>query len=156
MKYAATTTVTSARSRAEIEETLERYGADQFGYYIEPDAATVLFRMNGRHYRLLVPLPPMSDFLLTPQTAKPRHEATVKSEWEQAIRQRWRALVLLLKAKLEAVELGITSTEDEFLANTLMPDGMTVGDWARPQIDQLYLDGGTMPPLLLPRGRDDH
>jgi hypothetical protein len=48
--------------------------------------------------------------------------------WEQVTRQRWRALALVIKAKLEAVTSGISTFEAEFLANTMLPDGRTVGD----------------------------
>ena len=52
-----------------------------------------------------------------------------------------------MPAKLEAVESGITTIEDEFLAHTLLPDGTTAGDWMRPQIAAAY-DTGAMPPML--------
>ncbi len=53
-----------------------------------------------------------------------------------------------MKAKLEAVEAGISSFEDEFLSATLLPDGSTVGDWARPQLEAAYTRG-LMPGRLL-------
>jgi hypothetical protein len=46
--------------------------------------------------------------------------------WEQACRSRWRALALIIKAKLEAVDLGITSVEKEFAPDMVMGDGRTV------------------------------
>jgi len=62
--------------------------------------------------------------------------------WEQE-----RALALVIKAKLEAVESGITVFDDEFMAHIVLPDGSTVGDFMKPQIEQVYLTG-QMPPLL--------
>ena len=53
-------------------------------------------------------------------------------------RKRWRALLLIIRAKLEAVESGITTLESEFLANIVLPDGGTVGQWLAPQIDAAY------------------
>lgn len=54
------------------------------------------------------------------------------------VRQRWRALLLTVKAKLEAVECGISTLEQEFLAFIVLPNSMTLGDWimenALPQI----------------------
>ena len=67
----------------------------------------------------------------------------------QEERQRWRALVLVIKAKLEAVESGITTFENEFLAHIVLPDNRTVGEWLAPQIDSAYEEGG-MPKLLMP------
>src|SRR5262245_44396717 len=68
-------------------------------------------------------------------------------EWEQACRQRWRALALAIKAKLEAVESGIATFEEEFLAYVVMPDGQTVGQHVLPNVERAY-STGQMPPLL--------
>jgi hypothetical protein len=68
-------------------------------------------------------------------------------EWEQAVRQRWRALALVIKAKLEAVESGISEFESEFMANIVLPDGKSVGEWMRPQIAEAYRIG-EMPSML--------
>lgn len=68
-------------------------------------------------------------------------------EWEQACRQKWRALALVVKAKLEAVESGISEFEEEFLAHIVLPDGQTVGRWMQPQIADAY-GSGKMPPML--------
>lgn len=51
--------------------------------------------------------------------------------------------------KLEAVESGITSLEDEFLAHIILPDGSTGGDFLKPQIELAYKEG-KMPSLLIP------
>ena len=70
-----------------------------------------------------------------------------RSAWEQACRQRWRPLLLIIRAKLEAVESDITTLESEFLANIVLPNGGTVGDWLVPQIEEVY-GTGRMPPML--------
>lgn len=64
-----------------------------------------------------------------------------------AERQRWRALALVIKAKLEAVEAGITEFEEEFLAHIVLPNGGTVGQFMLPQVATAY-ETGQMPPLL--------
>lgn len=56
-KYAANTDVSSDRSRAEIERTLERYGARQFIYGWDQDRALVGFVLNDREIRFVLPLP---------------------------------------------------------------------------------------------------
>ena len=56
-------------------------------------------------------------------------------------------LLLIIRAKLEAVESGLTTLENEFLANILLPDGGTVGEWLAPQIDEAY-GTGRMPAML--------
>ena len=91
-------------------------------------------------------MPPIDDYAPTPRNAR-RTAAARRSVWEQACRQRWRALLLIIRAKLEAVESGITTLESEFLANILLPDGGTIGEWLALQVDEAYATG-RMPPML--------
>ena len=58
-------------------------------------------------------------------------------------------MVLVIKAKLEAVESGITTFENEFLANIVLPDGQIVSDFMLPQIEHCYITGKM--PVLLPQ-----
>ena len=74
------------------------------------------------------------------------------SEWAdakrgQACRQRWRALLLIIRAKLEAVESGITTLESEFLANIVLPDGGWWDSGWRRRLRRAYATG-RMPPML--------
>jgi hypothetical protein len=148
-RYAENTTVGSDRSRAEIEKTLARYGADQFMYGWGIGEAVIAFRADGRNVKFVLPMPDRNsrEFTHTPARGNRRTDAQIEAEFEQAVRQRWRALALVIKAKLEAVEAGITVFEDEFLAHILLPDGSTIGEWARPQIDAVY-SSGKMPELM--------
>ena len=148
MAYAENTSVSTDKSRSEIERTLQRYGADQFMYGWDQDRAVVGFRMAGRQIRFLLPMPDKRDrrFTHTP-TGKLRKESAVYAEWEQACRQKWRALSLVIKAKLEAVEAGIAIFEDEFMANIVLPNGTTVSQFMLPQITAAY-ETGDMPKLL--------
>lgn len=66
---------------------------------------------------------------------------------QQQVRSRWRALFLVIKAKLEAIDLGIMTIEDAFLADTILPNRQTVAEVMRPQIESAY-ETGNMPPLL--------
>lgn len=149
-RFAAETDVTADRSRAEIEATLARYGADAFMYGWEQGRAVIGFRMHDRQVRFSLPMPDRNDPAITHTPAKQlqRNAAAVARAYEQATRQRWRALALVVKAKLEAVESGITVFEDEFLAHLVLPDGQTMGDWARPQVARAYATG-VMPATLL-------
>jgi hypothetical protein len=148
-RYAEGTSVATEASRAEIERTLRRYKATGFMYGYEGNRAVVAFRLDGRMIRFRLDMPDPKDraFTLTPSTQKPRSSDAAEKAWEQACRQKWRALALVIKAKLEAVAAGITTVEDEFLAHTMLPDGSTVGEWARPQLALAY-ESGNMPALL--------
>lgn len=104
------------------------------------------FSMYGRQVKFLLPLPRKEEFTQTP-TGRARTEKSQYDAWEQACRQRWRALLLVIKAKLEAVECGISVFEQEFMANIMLPDGGTVGEFMLPQIAQAY-ETGIMPAML--------
>ncbi len=148
MPYAESTTVSAHNSRAEIEKILQRYGADSFMYGWETDRAMVQFRANERIIRFIVDMPDRDDpeFTNTP-TGRMRSIAQTEKAWEQGTRQRWRALALVIKAKLEAVDAGITEFESEFLAHILLPDGTSVGDWVLPAVAEAY-ESGDMPKAL--------
>lgn len=148
-QYAANTDVSSDRSRAEIEKTLRRYGARRFMYGYDEHRAIVEFQTQERQVRFVLPLPDPDDrlFTHTPSKGLRRSPAQQEAEYEQAVRQRWRALHLVIKAKLEAVETGIVSFDCEFLAHLVLPNGHTVGDSVVPGVELAY-ETGEMPALL--------
>lgn len=148
-RYAENTSVPSDRSRAEIEKTISRYGATSFMYGTSAQHAVVAFEMQGRRVKFSLPMPDKSasEFTRTPSRGNRRSPDQIDAAYEQAVRQRWRALSLVVKAKLEAVASGITTFEDEFMAHIVLPSGGTVGDFMRPQIENAYRTG-KMPPLL--------
>jgi hypothetical protein len=160
MKYAQDTSVSSDRSQAEIKTTLQRYGASKYAYFEEDERSAIVFELNDRRLRFVLPLPSrMADeFVYRYYGGKktsdvlPVHKQHTK--WEQACRQRWRALALAVKAKLEAVESGITTLEEEFLAHIVLADGKTIGEHITPQIPQLCSVGG-LPKLLPAMGETD-
>lgn len=144
-QFAANTSVSVEKSRAEIETILARYGANQFGYATDSlrGLATIQFCARDRHIRFTLNLPLFSEkqFAFTAHQKKRRSPQEQMKAWEQACRQRWRALCLCIKAKLEAVECGITEFEAEFMAHIVLPSGGTVGQLMLPQISQAYLTG---------------
>lgn len=154
-KFAKDTDVSVAKSRAEIEGLIVRYGATSTAFMNGPDKSMVLFEANNRRICFTLPLPSRTDQQFThvklgrSSTPTPRPPEGAEKAWEQACRQRWRALALVIKAKLEAVASGITTFEDEFLAHTVMPDGMTVAEHVKPTIAKAY-ESGKMLALMPP------
>lgn len=136
MSYAEKTKVPVERTKAEIEQTLTRYGADRFMYFTESGKAIIVFEAKDRRLRFDLPVPAGS------------------SEKEQRVaRQKWRALLLCIKAKLESVTSGIETFEEAFLAHVVLPDGMTVHQHTHARIENAY-KGGEMTPLLpAPKGK---
>jgi len=153
-RYAEKTSVPVEKSKAEIEKMLNRYGATSFMYGNKKQGgeyrALIAFEINSKQVRFMLPLPSQDDpeFQTTPGGRRKRNVEAMLRAWEQACRQRWRALALVIKAKLEAVDTGITTFEEEFLAHILLPNNQTVGDSMIPMIEQAYTDG-KMPKLQL-------
>lgn len=134
-RFAASTSVSAEQTRTEIERTLTRYGATAFAFYSSNGRAMIAFEATKRRVMFDLPLPT---------------ELKDESRRAQATRQRWRALLLVIKAKLEAVESKITTFEDEFMAHIVMPDGKTVATHLRPRIAQAYETGHMLPLLPAP------
>lgn len=152
--YAAATSVSSEKSKAEIEGTLERYGAEKFMRGWDSSGAIICFVHNGRGIKFHLPLPDKSskEFVMTPGGKKERSIEDQRKAWEQACRQRWRALALVIKAKLEAVETGITSFEEEFLAHFVLDGGETIGQTLIPRLPNLHRSDLRL--LLAPPGKN--
>lgn len=148
--YAQDTSVSVERSRAEIESTLARYGANKFGYMTDETSAMIGFVMNDKAIKFALPLPNPNEEEFTVRVytylgretgRKPQPPEIARKLWEQACRSRWRSLNLCIKAKLEAVAAGITTFETEFLAHIVTPGGKTIGQRLLPQLDGMQRDG---------------
>lgn len=97
MRYARQTLVSTEQSKGEIERMLIRYGAGQFVSGWQGNKAAIGFEANGRKIRFELPLPDKNDksLYLTPTGREMNlDEARAYKIWEQACRQRWRALAL--------------------------------------------------------------
>jgi hypothetical protein len=118
-RYASKTKVPIDQSRLEIERTLERFGASSFAYAAKPDSAAIMFEAGGRRIRITIGFP----------------------DNERERRQKWRALLLVIKAKLESVESQIETLVSAFYANIVMPDGRTVYESTREHVAVAYETG---------------
>lgn len=150
-RFAAQTSVPVEKSKAEIEAMLAKYGADSFASGWEGDVAQIAFRCRGRFVRFRLTLPSRTDERFTIFIRKTKYtnsryrrsDEEARRLWEQGCRQAWRALALVVKAKLEAVESGISTFEEEFLAHIVLPDQRTVSQFIGPAIKQAYETGKT-------------
>lgn len=133
-RFAENTSVPVERSRAEIESLLTKYGADEFGSIRRADHSAVMFRINGLLVQFVLPTPTRKDVATQDRYGRDRSETTIDADLAQETRRRWRALALMVKAKLEAVATKITTVEREFLAYVVMSDGRAFGDVAIPRL----------------------
>lgn len=148
MSYAQGTSVPTFRSRNELEVLLKRHGAEGFGYAWKDKDVAIQFQFKGRLILYRLPMPDRADEEFThTKTGLRRSLDSAHRAWEQAERRIWRALLLVVRAKLEAIESGISTFEEEFMAWTALPDGSTVGDWMEPQLQRIE-QSGQMPALL--------
>jgi hypothetical protein len=150
MSYAIGTEVSIEKSQAEITALLVKAGAQQrlVGADDAKAEAYVLFRLADRHIRLTLPLPNPDEVRLARKPRGTTYQEGKRRAWDQKCRERWRAMLLLIRAKLEAVELGVSTIEREFLADIYLPDGRRVGETIGPELAAAY-ERGVQPQLLL-------
>lgn len=140
MSYAKTTTVPAERTQAQIRKTLSNYKATGFAFAENANKALVMFEMNSRRLKFTFDIPVYGKFKSKGYTAS-------QQQVDQEIRRLWRCLLLSIKSKLECVNSGISTFEEEFLSHIVLANGQTMGDVAIPQI-QISYERNEMPPLL--------
>lgn len=147
-KYAQGTAVTVARSKAEIEDIVTRFGADGFMSGRDGRKVMIAFKAHNRQvmFRMISP-DPDSDEMRQTLTGKTRNQEAAIAACDAEDRRLWRSLAMSIKAKLVGVEDGIETFEQAFMAHVVMPDGLTLSDHVAPKIAQAY-ETGDMPPLL--------
>ena len=131
-RYAEGTAVPVDKSRGELTGMLTTHGCQRMAWATEPQADTLQFELGGQSYRFVIGRPTMDD-VVAQYRADGRDwsrvydpQSKVDAEW----RRRWRAHVLLLKAKLEFVAAGDTTLEREFMPNLVVAGGrQTLGEW---------------------------
>jgi hypothetical protein len=144
-RYAKGTSVSSARTVDELQRLLVRFGAGEFcqATSVERRLAGVMFTIGGITYRVTMPLPSEADreFTHTPQQRQKRTADAARKAYDEEVRRRWRALGLVIKAKLVAVEEGVVTLEAEFLPYAVLGSGLTVADEAVPRMQEAVRSG---------------
>ena len=122
-RYAEGTTVTVESSRGEITGILVKHGVTRMGWSSEPEGDTLMFSLSGFQFRFEISRPTWAE--ISGRYAQPWRIDEAKAlaaEW----RRRWRANVLLLKAKLEFIESGDSTLTRELLPYAVLNDGRTL------------------------------
>ena len=122
--YAAGTQVPIARSKAELERTLEAYGADQYMAGWDNKREIVAFRHTESQLMIRFEIPTTDE--------------------EREHRRQWRVLVYVVKAKLESIASGVSTFQEEFFAWVVQPNGRTFGEQYIPLLGNME----SLPPLL--------
>lgn len=145
-RYASDTVVPVERSKQQLEALLKTHGAE--GYHSGWDQArdVVEFLWKGKQIRFVLPRPKREDFKVSPR-GQWRKDHEITRVIEQADRQRWRALYLVIRAKLEAVEASISIFEEEFLSFIVIPGrNQTIGEVMVPRIQSGEMDASRLLP----------
>jgi hypothetical protein len=143
--YASDTSVSVARSKAEIEQLVLRYGAEGFSSSWRGEMARIEFMLFERWVRITLMFPDRNseEYTLT-ETGRDRKPEAAYKAWEQGCRSMWRKLLLIIKAKLEAIEAGISTMDREFMPDIVLPDKKTISDHVMSKIEQAYATGNVV------------
>jgi hypothetical protein len=128
MSYAEETKIPIERSLGEIVWLVRKRGASQFMQFQDVDRIVIQFRIEERVVRFTLRLPTIDQMPTRDGRYSVLSDAQRDARLEQRKRSLARALLLVIRAKLESVECGIESIEEAFLANVVMADGATVYD----------------------------
>lgn len=123
VRFAQKTQVPVERTKTAIDALLRKYGASEYvsGWDHHTGRCFVQFTMDSCRVRMN---------LLIPTNATAVYE-----------REQWRALFLVTKAKLVAVEAQISTFQEEFLAHIVTKDGRTIGERMMPALEAAAAEG---------------
>lgn len=151
MAYAENTTVPVEKSLTQIGSLIKKAGGARIAQMEDIDALAVQFFLSDRMLRFRVPVPTVDNIPLRdngnhrytdiPKAARQKKADAIR-------RQRARALLLVIKAKLESVESGVESFDEAFLPNIVMSNGETVWDRVGEPLALEYQSGKEIPFLL--------
>lgn len=144
-QFAKGTTTPVERTREELARVLKGAGVVEVGFFSGAGGrARCAFKLKGMMCAIEVPA-------VDRQKAMPGYHRSRYRSLDEFVaaeeRRRWRALLLVVKAKLEAVASGISVIEDEFLANIVLANGRLLADELRPKIKEM-IEAGAVPSLL--------
>lgn len=130
MPYAENTKVTVDSSRGEITGILAKHGVLNMGWSTTPEGDQLLFELQGGSYRFNIKRPTAAS-MEAEHSADYRYPYNV--DWEGKAKQewmrRWRANVLLLKAKLEFIDGDASTLERELLPMRVLKNGATLEEF---------------------------
>lgn len=139
-RYAAETEVPIERSKRQIEVLLQEHGAEAYHAGWDSERDVIEFGWEGKQIRFVLRRPMKKDFEVS-ERGYLRSARQQQQALEQADRSRWRALYLVVRAKIEAVEAGIAIFEEEFMAFIVLPGvNKTVGEILLPRIAEGKFD----------------
>ena len=152
------TTVPVSRSQESIRKILRNHGCQQvvFGDDFEGGSLFVWYRLavdDPKHGQAFIPvkIPVHLDIVVDAlQKAHPKKYRSLSGEalvWEQAMRVAYRNLHDWLRASFTAIEVGIVTVTEAFLAGIVTENGQTVGERLLPALPDMLYKGKSLPLL---------
>ena len=138
-RYAEGTTVSVESSRGEISGILAKHGVVRQGWASDPEGDVLQFELAGYQYRFRISKPTRTEAWNMFPNAR-EIEPKMAQEWKR----RWRANVLLLKAKLEFADGEVSTVMRELMPYALLKDGRT--------LEEAVLEGDSVPLLAARAG----
>lgn len=130
-RYAEGTSVGIDRTISEIQKLVKAHKATSWRYEevddVTPAYRTISFVLQGRLIRFTVEEAPLSEFKRTP-TGLLRTDASMVKVADEENRRRWRAVLLYVKASIEAMYSGVPQLRHALLPYVVMEDDESVGD----------------------------
>lgn len=129
------TTVAVEKSQSEVRRLLAEHGAQRFAFGEETDDggvrwAVVTFQARALMVRIRVPHKPLDEAEVRRKYQRARSKTIDQIRFEaheQEARRIWRVIAWGLKARMVAVEEGVETFEQAFLAHLLDPrTGQTI------------------------------
>lgn len=140
-RFASDTSVPIERTKQEIESLVIARGGAGFSSGWKGNTSKIEFIIHDRHVRFVLPLPDPNDKEFTKRARHGRAPSpgVIRGRWEQECRSCWRALLLAIKAKLEAVDRKISVFDSEFFSFIVNPQtNRTYGEELLPQVESHY------------------
>lgn len=143
--YAAGTTVAASQTQGEIMGLLGSRGVTKIATFVEPQKFSLAFEHGGVPYRVTLPLPDPDAARFTKYKQGSvwfdRTENAARELYEKELNRRWRAFGMVIKAKIVAVEEGISTMEAEFIGNLVLKGGRTVAETYSEDLPALAASG---------------
>jgi hypothetical protein len=134
-RFAEGTQVSVDSSRGEITGILTKHGVARMAWASEPEGDQLTFELAGHRFLFRIARPTTAEVQRMYPNAYD-YGAKLAAEW----RRRWRANVLLLKAKLEFAEGEASTVMRELMPYALLVDGRT--------LEEAIVSGDASVPLL--------
>lgn len=145
MKYASGTTITPQRTMEDISRLLKKEGVRSILWIDGEEKIGCEFVMHERRLRFVCVLPTRYTTGLD-KSARRMGAVQAEQAHQRLIREHWRGLLLVIKAKIESVTIGIETIEEAFMPQLVMADNRTMAEIVLPQIQSGQL-------ALLPGGK---